>query len=105
MAADHRPGEKGVSTLCPVCPGWTIWTEDLQRFICFRPECPGNANPGLVADEIHLRGQARRGGYGRGHEAVRNGDRSLNAAPRLRFVSALDLCAEAPLEPPWVWGD
>jgi len=74
LPVDHRPGENGLSTLCQLCPGSVIWTEDLQRFVCSRPECPGHANPSLHADAFHFKCEASPGGFANGNgDGQRNG--------------------------------
>jgi hypothetical protein len=55
MPIDRRHGENGVATLCLVCPGETIWTEDLQRFVCSRPDCASHRDQSLMVDRVAAR--------------------------------------------------
>jgi hypothetical protein len=106
MVIDHRAGERGVQSLCPVCVRPMLWHEGLPGFVC---DCGGRTGgcehgctPSRIADEIHQRGESRRGGYGRelGWNGAGSGE---GEGPRLRFTSAADLRAATPEEQPWAW--
>jgi hypothetical protein len=45
-----------VLTLCVICPGEMAWTDQRQRWVCDRADCPSQDYPSAIANELHFRG-------------------------------------------------
>src|SRR4051812_8798146 len=47
MPADHRPGENGVASVCPVCVREMVWHEGMHGWAC-----DGGCDPARIADAV-----------------------------------------------------
>jgi hypothetical protein len=50
------PEDGKVLTLCVICPGEMSWTDQRQRWVCDRADCPSQDYPSAIANELHFRG-------------------------------------------------
>jgi hypothetical protein len=101
MPIDHRDGENGVASLCPVCTRPMVWVEGWVDWVCDcgppGKSCEHGCTPSRIADEIYAR--AERSWNGAPPVALAQEDRT-DAYLRLKATPADQI---PPEHVRWLW--